>query len=127
MNNSIYQKKNGKKCIHGCIWVYVCSVTVYFLQHIVLLLHCYMRVENRIARFPLSFHSLGFVVPMPVLLELSVGARVCVQRRCTGWSGFFSYKNHHKNQTNKWDFFVVYASSKLQSRSLRLKILCFSV
>lgn len=35
---------------------------------------------------------------------------------------FFSLKKHHKNQPNKWDFFLVYASSKLQSRSTRLKI-----
>lgn len=49
-----------------------------------------------------------------------------VQRRCIRRSGFFfffSLKKHHKNQPNKWDFFVVYASSKLQSRSTRLKIL----
>lgn len=36
---------------------------------------------------------------------------------------FFFLKKHHRNQPKKWDFFVVYASSKLQSTSTRLKIL----
>lgn len=49
---------------------------------------------------------------------------VYVQRRCTGWSGFFSLKATTKpSQINGTSFFVVYASSKLQSRSSRLKIL----
>lgn len=56
-----------------------------------------------------------------------VHVSVCdVQRRCIRWSGFFffSLKKHHKNQPNKWDFFfVVYASSKLQGRSIRRKSL----
>ena len=36
-----------------------------------------MRIENRNVRLPVSFHNLGFVVPMPVLLELSIGACAC--------------------------------------------------
>lgn len=57
---------------------------------------------------------------------MRVHVGVCdVQRRCIRWSGFlkiFSLKKSHKNQPNKWDFLVVYASSKLQSGSTRLKI-----
>lgn len=87
-----------------------------------------MRIEHRNVRFPTSFHNLGFVVPMPVLLELSIGVCACAcvcmcKEGALDSLDFFVKKKHHKNQANKWDFFVVYASSKLQSRSSRLKIL----
>lgn len=83
-----------------------------------------MRVEHRNVGFPMSLHSLGFVVPMPVLLELSIGACVCVCREGTlDGLDFFLKKNTTKTKQTNGTFFVVYASSKLQSRSLRLKIL----
>lgn len=69
----------------------------------------------------MSLHNPGFVVPMPVLLELSTSTCVYVQGRCTEWSGYFSYKKKEKQKQKKTPQtrLFVHASSKLQSRSLR--------
>lgn len=73
----------------------------------------------------MSLHSLSFVVPMPILLELSIGVCVCVCAEKVHWMVWiFFLKNNKKTQTNGTYF--VYASSKLQSRSLRFKILLLS-
>lgn len=76
----------------------------------------------------MSFHNLGFVVPMPVLLELSIGACACAcmcREGALDGLDFFLKKNTTKTKQTNGTFFVVYASSKLQSRSSRLKILLF--
>lgn len=49
----------------------------------------------------MSLHNPGFVVPMPVLLELSTSTCVYVQGRCTEWSGYFSYKKKEKQKQKK--------------------------
>lgn len=75
----------------------------------------------------MSLHSLSFVVPMPVLLELSISVCVCVcmcREGALDGLDFFLKKTNKKPQTNGTHF--VYASSKLQSRSLRFKILLLS-
>lgn len=55
----------------------------------------------------MSFHDVGFVVPMPVLLELSIDMCVCVcvyacREGALDGLDFFLKKKPQK--TNKWDF-----------------------
>lgn len=128
MNSKVYQKmKKWEKCIHGCIWVCVCSVTCLFLavHHFAAsLLNENWKHKCEIPHIFSPFGLCGSHACFSGALHWCVCMWVCVMCRegaLHGLDFFFPLEKTPQKPTKQMGLFlVVYASSKLQSRSTRL-------